>query len=227
LVAVDANNDEKRSESRYLRRIAEFRESSSFRTHIALRESGVCLAERPMPHPPPPIAAPGVNPFWGTNARACIIVVCRRTPCTTYNGVCAPSPRARGRPLPRRPARGERGSTQVHTHHHAGMDDRGCRGEQSNETAHTVCEKRDKQGSYNIYVYVYSGGWSCSPAPHSPPSAFPSAFAVGMAAVRVCLLFRLLPCLFLCMRACVRARVVWPATPARRPTHRHLNPVHP
>lgn len=51
-------NDEKRSESRYLRRIAEFRESSSFRTHIALRESGVCLAERPMlnyshsPHAP-------------------------------------------------------------------------------------------------------------------------------------------------------------------------------
>jgi hypothetical protein len=44
---LGSRNDEKRSESRYLRRIAEFRESSSLRTHIALRASGVCLAERP------------------------------------------------------------------------------------------------------------------------------------------------------------------------------------
>ena len=87
---LGSRNDEKRSESRYLRRIAEFRESSSLRTHIALRASGVCLAERPIFQPSAEMAripavpehSSRVNVFsrYRASSRVGVIVCFRESP---------------------------------------------------------------------------------------------------------------------------------------------------
>jgi len=208
-----------------LRRIAEFRESSSFRTHIALRESGVCLAERPMPHPPPPIAAPGVNPFWGTNARACIIVVCRRTPRVLHTTVSVRRRPVRVVVLCPAALRAEKGGRlkSIPTTTRGWMT--AVVGENRATKQHTPCVKSAINRAPTIYMCMYIaevGRVHPLPIHHLPPS-----LPLSQSGWLLCVCVFYFGSFRACFCVCVRARVVWPATPARRPTHRHLNPVHP